>query len=82
MKSAALCVFLLLLSLLCHSASCISLKGNEMVNSAADNLADAQVEASYSLAPLLRSKRQSHMSICVYCCNCCKQKVCGFCCRT
>uniref|UniRef100_A0A4W3GGV6 Hepcidin n=1 Tax=Callorhinchus milii TaxID=7868 RepID=A0A4W3GGV6_CALMI len=35
-----------------------------------------------------RVKRWSHLSICVYCCNCCpqrssrKKKQCGFCCRT
>ncbi|KAK3541194.1 hypothetical protein QTP86_016207 [Hemibagrus guttatus] len=30
---------------------------------------------------LLRTKRQSHLSLCRYCCNCCKNKGCGFCCR-
>uniref|UniRef100_A0A8C5QJQ4 Uncharacterized protein n=1 Tax=Leptobrachium leishanense TaxID=445787 RepID=A0A8C5QJQ4_9ANUR len=38
--------------------------------------------------PLLRTKRQSHLSVCIYCCNCCKNgkygksKGCGMCCRT
>ncbi|XP_078092315.1 hepcidin-1 [Mustelus asterias] len=35
---------------------------------------------------LLRHKRMSHLSICVYCCGCCNrrsnQKTCGFCCKT
>nr|ABX46065.1 hepcidin [Tachysurus fulvidraco] len=30
---------------------------------------------------LFRTKRQSHLSLCRYCCNCCKNKGCGFCCR-
>ncbi|XP_048379851.1 hepcidin [Stegostoma tigrinum] len=30
---------------------------------------------------LLRQKRMSHISVCVYCCECCKKKTCGFCCR-
>ncbi|KAM7421325.1 hypothetical protein PAMA_015465 [Pampus argenteus] len=28
-----------------------------------------------------RPKRQSHISLCRYCCNCCKNKGCGFCCK-
>ncbi|KYO28626.1 hepcidin [Alligator mississippiensis] len=33
--------------------------------------------------PLRRSKRfNSHFPICSYCCNCCHNKGCGFCCRT
>nr|QBA30289.1 hepcidin [Clarias gariepinus] len=30
---------------------------------------------------LFRAKRQSHLSMCRYCCNCCKNKGCGYCCR-
>ncbi|KAL7840071.1 hypothetical protein AOLI_G00253940 [Acnodon oligacanthus] len=30
---------------------------------------------------LFRTKRQSHISLCRYCCNCCSNKGCGFCCR-
>ncbi|XP_072515677.1 hepcidin-1 [Salminus brasiliensis] len=30
---------------------------------------------------LFRTKRQSHLSLCRYCCNCCNNKGCGFCCR-
>ncbi|KAJ7985336.1 hypothetical protein DPEC_G00351010 [Dallia pectoralis] len=29
----------------------------------------------------LRVKRQSHLSLCRYCCKCCRNKGCGFCCR-
>ncbi|KAF3839446.1 hypothetical protein F7725_018163 [Dissostichus mawsoni] len=30
----------------------------------------------------IRQKRQSHLSLCRWCCNCCKgNKGCGFCCR-
>ncbi|KAM4600811.1 hepcidin-1 isoform 2-T2 [Polymixia lowei] len=30
----------------------------------------------------VRQKRQSHLSLCRYCCNCCRgNKGCGFCCR-
>ncbi|KAG7317936.1 hypothetical protein KOW79_018971 [Hemibagrus wyckioides] len=30
---------------------------------------------------LFRTKRQSHLALCRYCCNCCKNKGCGYCCR-
>uniref|UniRef100_A0A3B3WDS5 Hepcidin n=1 Tax=Poecilia mexicana TaxID=48701 RepID=A0A3B3WDS5_9TELE len=29
----------------------------------------------------MEKERQSHLSLCRYCCNCCKNKGCGFCCR-
>ncbi|CAI5662149.1 hepcidin-1 [Oreochromis niloticus] len=30
----------------------------------------------------IRQKRQSHLSLCRWCCNCCRSnKGCGFCCR-
>ncbi|XP_072409722.1 hepcidin-1 [Chiloscyllium punctatum] len=30
---------------------------------------------------LLRQKRMSHISVCVYCCGCCKKRTCGICCK-
>ncbi|XP_026883461.1 hepcidin-1 [Electrophorus electricus] len=30
---------------------------------------------------LFRGKRTSHLSLCRYCCKCCRNKGCGFCCR-
>ncbi|XP_078389754.1 uncharacterized protein LOC144671611 isoform X2 [Cetorhinus maximus] len=34
---------------------------------------------------LLREKRMSHLSVCVYCCGCCNKKgtkkTCGYCCK-
>ncbi|KAL6109559.1 uncharacterized protein ACO6RY_12657 [Pungitius sinensis] len=31
---------------------------------------------------LLRQKRQSHLSLCRWCCNCCRSyKGCGYCCK-
>ncbi|XP_048476479.1 hepcidin-1-like [Rhincodon typus] len=30
---------------------------------------------------LLRQKRMSHISLCLYCCGCCKTSMCGFCCK-
>ncbi|KAM4651626.1 hepcidin-1-like [Discoglossus pictus] len=80
MKSAALCS-LLLLSLLFHSSFSASMMGRDLV-APADQLTEAHMDDSHLLAPLLRTKRQSHLSICRYCCNCCKNKKCGFCCRT
>nr|AEK98542.1 hepcidin isoform 2 [Miichthys miiuy] len=36
---------------------------------------------SWMMPNLVRQKRQSNISLCRYCCNCCKNKGCGFCCR-
>ncbi|XP_066541020.1 hepcidin-1 [Hoplias malabaricus] len=30
---------------------------------------------------VFRTKRQSHLSLCRYCCKCCSNKGCGYCCR-
>ncbi|KAK7146718.1 hypothetical protein R3I94_009529 [Phoxinus phoxinus] len=41
-------------------------------------------EAAQELAnplALFRTKRQSHLSLCRYCCNCCRNKGCGYCCK-
>ncbi|KAK2909941.1 hepcidin-1 [Channa argus] len=35
---------------------------------------------SWMMTNHIRQKRQSHISLCRYCCKCCKTKGCGFCC--
>ncbi|XP_010897732.1 hepcidin-1 [Esox lucius] len=38
---------------------------------------------SMNLPPFnFRIKRQSHLSLCRYCCACCYNKGCGFCCKS
>ncbi|XP_037532735.1 hepcidin-1 [Nematolebias whitei] len=41
---------------------------------------DTSVE-SWMMPNHMRQKRQSHLSLCRYCCNCCRNKGCGFCCK-
>ncbi|KAM9512527.1 hepcidin-like [Salvelinus alpinus] len=36
---------------------------------------------SMHLPAHFRFKRQSHLSLCRWCCNCCHNKGCGFCCK-
>ncbi|XP_076135706.1 hepcidin-1 [Alosa pseudoharengus] len=43
-------------------------------------LAVTSPEVTNPLA-LFRTKRQSHLSMCRYCCNCCRNKGCGYCCK-
>ncbi|XP_069796063.1 hepcidin-1 [Narcine bancroftii] len=41
-------------------------------------------EASHVMGPAMtRFRRTSHLSICLYCCTCCKSQrgKCGYCCR-
>ncbi|XP_043117485.1 hepcidin-1 isoform X2 [Puntigrus tetrazona] len=38
-------------------------------------------ETNPNLQSLFRVKRQSHLSLCRYCCNCCRNKGCGYCCK-
>ncbi|XP_051575449.1 hepcidin-1-like [Myxocyprinus asiaticus] len=44
------------------------------------HMTETSLEQSNPLA-LFRTKRQSHLSLCRYCCNCCRNKGCGFCCK-
>ncbi|KAE8594311.1 hypothetical protein XENTR_v10019574 [Xenopus tropicalis] len=81
MKPVPICCLLLLLSFICHRGHSASLSGNE-VTVTGNQIPETQMEESNALEPLLRSKRQSHLSICVHCCNCCKYKGCGKCCLT
>ncbi|NXP43298.1 HEPC2 protein, partial [Leiothrix lutea] len=45
-------------------------------------------ELTWSLFPHLqltwrrRPRHSSHFPLCSFCCNCCKNRGCGFCCRT
>ncbi|XP_051577395.1 hepcidin-1-like isoform X2 [Myxocyprinus asiaticus] len=43
-------------------------------------MTETSLEQTNPLA-LFRTKRQSHLSLCRYCCNCCHNKGCGFCCK-
>ncbi|XP_051999233.1 hepcidin-1-like [Xyrauchen texanus] len=43
-------------------------------------MTETSLEQTNPLA-LFRTKRQSHLSLCRYCCNCCHNKGCGYCCR-
>ncbi|KAG8545682.1 hypothetical protein GDO81_020500 [Engystomops pustulosus] len=40
------------------------------------------VEGSHVQEPLARSRRHLGLSLCIYCCKCCRYKGCGYCCRT
>ncbi|XP_069058169.1 hepcidin [Pleurodeles waltl] len=83
MKLLAAC---LVCSLLCLSASAggtrsISGTQRDSVDHSV-SLSEPALEEPSLLMSLLRTKRQSHLSLCSFCCNCCKNKGCGYCCRT
>ncbi|XP_053123217.1 hepcidin [Hemicordylus capensis] len=72
------------------SAATKNLCAFKMQTEAEKDLARLETQKSEILAEtsglqtlLRRSKRfNSHFPICTYCCNCCKNKGCGYCCRT
>ncbi|XP_063798381.1 hepcidin [Pseudophryne corroboree] len=80
MKAFVLCV-LLILSVLGHRSLGVSLRGNEIENSA-DHLAQSQTEEYAAQESHTRDKRHIGLGICTYCCKCCANKGCGYCCRT
>ncbi|XP_052473869.1 hepcidin-1 isoform X3 [Carassius gibelio] len=45
-----------------------------------EHLTETSQEQTNPLA-FFRVKRQSHLSLCRYCCNCCRNKGCGYCCK-
>ncbi|XP_069504424.1 hepcidin-like [Ambystoma mexicanum] len=44
--------------------------------------ADPAMEEPSLLMPFLRTRRDSALALCMYCCKCCQKKGCGYCCRT
>ncbi|XP_036602386.1 hepcidin isoform X2 [Trichosurus vulpecula] len=73
------CVFFLLLSnFVCPSV--LPSKTRDLVQTPLQEVAPAHDD---SMPLLQRTKRfDSHFSFCVFCCDCCNNKKCGFCCRT
>ncbi|XP_056399219.1 hepcidin-like [Hyla sarda] len=81
MKSLSLCL-ILVLSLTVHRGLCASARRHNEVADPADHLASPDVVESHLEEVFHRTKRFSHLSICRFCCNCCKNKECGLCCKT
>ncbi|KAJ8289562.1 hypothetical protein GJAV_G00002710 [Gymnothorax javanicus] len=88
MKSICIAILLLFLSICVlhstahpfHEALVGEAEGSYVQNEETQQ-ATATAEATNSLV-LSRTKRhQSHLSLCRYCCKCCKNKGCGFCCE-
>ncbi|XP_032411666.1 hepcidin-1 [Xiphophorus hellerii] len=84
--SIAVAVTLVLAFICVVQSSAIPFTGVGELEEAGGN--DTPVEAhqevsmeSWMMPKHVREKRQSHLSLCRYCCNCCKNKGCGFCCR-
>ncbi|XP_077312688.1 uncharacterized protein LOC143933612 isoform X2 [Lithobates pipiens] len=77
MKTTILCL-ILILSTASHRGHTTSINQDEVIH-AEHNLLQEETSVQETL---LRSKRHSHLSICSFCCNCCKYKGCGWCCLT
>ncbi|XP_040182777.1 hepcidin isoform X1 [Rana temporaria] len=77
MKTTILC-FVLILSIACHRGHTTSTNQDEVIH-AEHNLLQEETSVQETR---LRSKRHSPLSICRFCCNCCKNKGCGLCCLT
>nr|AAR18593.1 preprohepcidin 2 [Danio rerio] len=56
-----------------HHVESEELQENQHLTEAEHRLADPLV--------LFRTKRQSHLSLCRFCCKCCRNKGCGYCCK-
>ncbi|XP_068097631.1 hepcidin [Hyperolius riggenbachi] len=82
MRSITVCLVLVLLSTICYPSTCASIPGQYEVMDTAEHPDTLQTEESHNPLTLFRSKRHSHLSVCSYCCNCCKQKKCAWCCLT
>ncbi|XP_073457920.1 hepcidin-1-like isoform X1 [Lithobates pipiens] len=78
MKTTILCL-ILILSTASHRGHTTSINQQDEVIHAEHNLLQEETSVQETL---LRSKRHSHLSICSFCCNCCKYKGCGWCCLT
>ncbi|XP_071969084.1 hepcidin-2-like [Engystomops pustulosus] len=80
MKSSTICI-ILILSITCHRSHSVSIAAaDSMVSIGNPDLHN--VEGSHVQEPLARSRRHLGLSLCIYCCKCCRYKGCGYCCRT
>ncbi|XP_051844951.1 hepcidin isoform X1 [Antechinus flavipes] len=75
----AVCLFFLLLSnMVCSSV--LPRETQDLVQTPLQEAAPAHKDLTQPL--LQRTKRfNSHFPICSFCCNCCHNAKCGFCCR-
>ncbi|XP_010746187.1 hepcidin-1 [Larimichthys crocea] len=81
--SIAVAVTLVLAFICILESSAVPFTGVQELEEAGSNDTPvaAHQETSKEWMPNFRQKRQSHISLCRYCCNCCKNKGCGYCCR-
>ncbi|KAM8735513.1 hepcidin-1 [Sparus aurata] len=85
--SIAVAVTLVLAFICILESSAVPLNGVQELEEAGSN--DTPVAAhqemsmeSWMMPSRVREKRQSHISMCYYCCNCCRaNKGCGYCCK-
>ncbi|XP_048357113.1 hepcidin [Sphaerodactylus townsendi] len=86
MKLQFICLIFLLLSMTTRSLCAFTIQTQvkkDLASSEMHHIENGMTETSGMQALLRRSKRfNSHFPICTYCCNCCSNKKCGFCCRT
>ncbi|XP_029432822.1 hepcidin [Rhinatrema bivittatum] len=86
MKLTQVCVFFLcsIVILSSYSAAAAAAAGTqEEAEEQPMGLSKLQTEEPSSLLMArLRTKRQSHLNMCRFCCGCCKNKGCSLCCRT
>ncbi|XP_068097632.1 hepcidin-1-like [Hyperolius riggenbachi] len=86
MKSIILCL-ILIITALCHPGLCVHLirtEASEVLESTEYSAFHAREKQDVqdSSVAVTRGKRHTALSICVYCCKCCRYKGCGYCCRT
>ncbi|XP_061452867.1 hepcidin [Rhineura floridana] len=85
MKLQLVCIIFILLSAATRNVCAVKLQTEvEKDLTSLDTYKAEPMTNIFGLQTLLRrSKRfNSHFPICTYCCNCCRNKGCGMCCRT
>ncbi|KAM4825215.1 hepcidin [Thomomys bottae] len=76
----AACLLLLLLTSLASGAA-LQQQTGELAVVQPQHMAEARM--GLQPVPQRLRKRDTHIPICTFCCNCCKlSSACGFCCRT
>ncbi|XP_004636764.1 hepcidin [Octodon degus] len=75
----AACLLVFLLTSL-TSGSIVQLQTGQLAEPQPHHTAEAKASFTPTLQRLRR--RDTHFPICVFCCNCCKNRKCGLCCKT
>ncbi|XP_036043517.1 hepcidin [Onychomys torridus] len=79
-KIQAACLLLLLIASLTNSSTLLQQLARQPGALQPGHRTEARADMSFLIPN--RKKRDTNLPVCLFCCGCCKNGSCGFCCKT